>query len=168
MIQNLMRDHSWLQSKLEELLKTYFADVPITNPIEIKWGREAKFRFGSIKLEGGRRILKLRAFGGLFTRKIEMQESSDKKLPKKSIITITSMFKNEDVPVDVVCYTICHELTHYAHGFSSTNKRMFKHPHHGGVVNAEIQKRGGTNFVKAYQLWLKEYRRQILAGRRRI
>jgi len=164
-----MRDHNWLQNRLDELLKTYFADVPITNPIEIKWGREAKFRFGSIKLEGrSMRYIRLRGFGGLFNKKIVLQENPKGQTPKKSIITVTSMFKSETIPSDVVLYTISHELTHYAHGFSSANKQMFRHPHHGGVVNREIEKRGGKHLVKAYKEWLKEYRRKILAGRERL
>ena len=46
-----MRDHRWLTEQLQYLLSKYFADVAITNPIEIKFGREAKYRFGSIRLE---------------------------------------------------------------------------------------------------------------------
>lgn len=164
-----MRDNIWLKNRLQELLKTYFADMPITNPIQIRWGREAKFRFGSIKLEGSsRRYIRLRGFGGLLNKKIELQENNKGETPKKSIITVTRMFASEIVPSDVVLYTISHELTHYAHGFSSTNKKLFRHPHHGGVVNAEIEKRGGKNLVKAYKNWLKEYRKKILEGRARI
>lgn len=164
-----MRDHDWLENKLQELLKTYFPDMPITNPIQIRWGREAKFRFGSIKLEGrSTRYIRLRGFGGLLNKKIQLQESSKGETPNKSIITVTSMFKSETIPSDVVLYTISHELTHYAHGFSSTNKKLFRHPHHGGVVNAEIDKRGGKHLVRAYKDWLKGYRQKILAGRERI
>lgn len=161
-----MRDHDWLQNRLDELLKTLFAAMPITNPIEIRWGREAKFRFGSIKLEGRqRRFIRLRGLGGLINKRIELQKNKKGETPKKSIITVTRMFVSEEVPSDVVCYTIAHELTHYAHGFSSTNKRMFRHPHHGGVVNREIEKRGGARYVRAYKKWLKDYRKRILAGR---
>ena len=31
-----MRDNNWLEKQLQYLLKNYFADVVITNPIEIK------------------------------------------------------------------------------------------------------------------------------------
>ena len=148
----LMRDHKWLVNQLEFLLKKYFVDVPISNPLEIKFGREAKFRFGSIKL------LKPRGLRVLFERT----------KPQKSIITITRMFANDEVPVEVVHFTIAHELTHYAHGFSSTNKRMFRHPHHGGVVNAEIKRRGGGHLITGYKKWIKEYKKKILAGRARI
>lgn len=147
-----MRDNLWLKDKLNLLLKNFFSDVVITNPIEIKFGREAKFRFGSIKLlkhKGLRLIL-------------------GKSKPQKSIITITRMFVSEEVPVEVVEYTIAHELCHYAHGFSSGNKQLFRHPHHGGVVNAEIKKRGGEHLIAAYKHWIKEYKKKILAGRARI
>lgn len=147
-----MRNQEWLEEKLQFLLKNYFADMPITNPLEIRFGREAKFRFGSIKL------IKPKGLHFL-TRRSK---------PQKSIITITRMFAREEVPADVVCFTICHELTHYAHGFSSANKRLFRHPHHGGVVDAEIKKRGGEHLIRAYKLWIKEYRKKILAGRAKI
>ena len=161
-----MRDHQWLEAKLQHLLKTYFADMPLTNPLEIKWGREAKYRFGSIRLEGkSRRFIRLRGFGGFLNKRIELQENSKGETPKKSIITVTSMFADEKVPVGVIEYTICHELCHYAHGFSSTNKRMFKHPHHGGVINKELKERKAEHLIPVYRKWLKEYRMRILAGR---
>ena len=164
-----MRDHAWLVNKLQELLKTYFANMPLTNPIEIRWGREAKFRFGSIKLEGrSTRYIKLRGFGGLLNKKIELQENSRGETPKKSIITVTSMFVSEAVPVGVIEYTICHELCHYAHGFSSTNKKLFRHPHHGGVINKELTERNAQHLIPEYKKWLKTYRQQILDGRKRI
>ena len=152
-----MRDNKWLNKQLEYLLGKYFQDVEITNPIEIKFGREAKFRFGSI------RLLKPRGYGGL--RRLR---GAKKVEPEKSVITITSMFKKDEVPAEVVQYTVAHELCHYAHGFSSYNKRLFKYPHHGGVVNKEIKKRGGEHLILAYKKWIKEYRKEILEGRVKI
>lgn len=157
-----MRDSAWLQDQLEYLLSTYFANVKITNPIEIRFGREAKFRFGSIKLISDKRAKGARRDRGL-KNIIRIGER-----PKKSIITVTSMFAQEDVPVNVVRYTIAHELCHYAHGFSSTNKRLFRHPHHGGVVNHELTERGAEELIPAFKKWLKEYRKKILSGREKI
>lgn len=149
-----MRDNAWLQEQLDHLLETYFADVALNNPVEIKFGREAKFRFGSIRLvkPRGLRRASLALLGKLG--------------PQKSAITVTSLFVRESVPVKVVQYTIVHELCHYAHGFSSTNKRLFKYPHHGGVVNRELKERGAEELIGAFKKWLKDYRVQIMAGQR--
>ena len=147
-----MRDEKWLNDKLQFLLKKYFANIKMHEPIEIKWGRQAKFRFGSI------RILKPRGLKFLTKRT----------KPQKSIITITAMFKSQKIPVSVVEYTICHELTHYAHGFSSSNKRLFRHPHHGGVVNAELTERGARDLIGAFKKWLKAYRKMILSRRTQV
>ena len=148
-----MRDSAWLQNQLDYLLKTYFSDVKVTNPIEIKFGREAKYRFGSIKLYRGKSSKGIKGLLKL------------KGMPKKSVIMITSMFAREDIPADVVCYTIGHELCHYAHGFSSTNKRLFKYPHHGGIVNKELKSRGAHHLISAFKKWLRAYRKQILEHR---
>lgn len=146
-----MRDHDWLQNKLQELLSKYFPNVIISNPIEIRFGSEAKFRFGSIKLIGDNSVKGLKGLIG--------------STPKKSVITITSMFADEKIPAEVVEYTIAHELCHYTHGFSSSNKRMFRHPHHGGIINKELRSRGASHLIVEFKLWLKAYRRQILANR---
>ena len=87
-------------------------------------------------------------------------------VPQKSIITITSMFARDNVPAAVVEYTIAHELCHYAHGFSSANRRLFKYPHHGGVVNKELKDRGASDLISAFKKWLKLYRKEILANRK--
>ena len=152
-----MRDHNWLKAQLEYLLHNYFSDVKISNPIEIRFGREAKYRFGSIKLLKPRGLKSIRLLKALKNR-----------APAKSIITITSMFARENIPVHVVQYTIAHELTHYAHGFSSYNKRMFKHPHHGGVVNSELARRGAIAQITAFKTWLASYRKDILANRKTV
>ncbi|OGE13974.1 hypothetical protein A3G14_03845 [Candidatus Curtissbacteria bacterium RIFCSPLOWO2_12_FULL_38_9] len=140
-----MRDDRWLEDKLEFLLRKYFANVKIKEPIEIKWGRNAKYRFGSIKL--------LKPRGLKFITK--------RSKPQKSIVTITSMFKDEKIPVAVVEYTIAHELCHYSHGFSSSNKRLFRHPHHGGVINQELTQRGAEELIAPFKTWLKSYRAKI-------
>ena len=144
------------------LLKTYFSGVLLTNPLEIKWGREAKYRFGSIKLVSYKSIKWDKGHKGI-KGLIRLGDT-----PKKSLITITSMFCDGTIPVGVVHYTIAHELCHYAHGFSSTNKRMFRHPHHGGIINKELTERGAQDLIPIFKKWLREYRKQILDGRQRI
>lgn len=149
---SLMRDHLWLRRQLELLLKKYFADVKQVNPIEIRFGREAKYRFGSIRLVKPKGLKLLKLLGPL-------------KEPQKSIIIITSLFAKENIPAKVVQYTICHELCHFAHGFSSTNKRMFRYPHHGGIVNRELTNRGAHHLIFEFKKWLKDYRKKILESR---
>ena len=155
-----MRNNQWLKNQLNLLLKKYFGDVIVSNPIEIKFGREAKYRFGSIRLIRPRR--------SRIVYRLPILDRNNRNKPSKSIITITSMFAKESVPVNVVHYTICHELCHFAHGFSSTNKRLFKFPHHGGIVNKELAQRGAQDLSAAFKQWLKNYRQQILKGKIRI
>lgn len=152
-----MRNEKWLKDQLDFLLENYFSNIKVSNPIEIKWGREAKYRFGSIRLLKPRGLRVLRGFRSI--RRIKEDQ------PQKSIITITSMFRDDNIPPKVVHYTIAHELCHFAHGFSSANRRLFRHPHHGGVVNRELTERGAGDLIVEFKKWLKEYRKKILAKR---
>src|SRR3989344_3820957 len=162
----MLRNHQWLQKQLDFLLTKYFADLTITSPIEIKFGREAKYRFGSIKLYRNKKQETINSKQKFRVSGLKFKVSSlVRKQPQKSIITITSMFAKETIRSKVVAYTIAHELCHYAHGFSSTNRRLFKFPHHGGIVNAELQKRGANDLITAYKKWLKTYRQTVLKGK---
>ncbi len=129
------RDNYWLLSRLNDLWSNYFSDVVRENPIIIKFGRYSKYRLGSIKLH--------RHSG-------------------YSFITITGMFKDLSIPPEVVDHTIAHELTHYAHGFSSQKTRLHKYPHAGGVVRREMSERGMQHLNDAYRQWVKIYREQLL------
>lgn len=129
-----MRDDKWLLSRLDHLWSKYFSDINQVNTILIRFGRHARFRLGSIKFN---------------------------RTTQHSYITITAMFKNPAVPLEVVDHTIAHELCHYTHGFSSPNPRLHKYPHHGGVIRRELEGRGLGSLVKAYQRWLKEYRKKL-------
>lgn len=128
------RDDKWLLSRLDDLWEKYFFDIPQTNKIFINFGRFAKYRLGSIRLD---------------------------KQTKASIITITSMFKSSKIPQEVVDHTIGHELVHYAHGFSSTHRKLHKYPHAGGVVKKEMGERGMSYLYKAYREWIKDYRQAL-------
>ncbi len=128
------RDNIWLLSRLDHLWSNFFSDVTQDNPIIIKFGRYSQFRLGSIKFD---------------------------QISKKSVITITSMFKDLAIPVEVVDHTIGHELCHYAHGFSSPKRKLHKYPHHGGVIQKELEERNLHHLVKAYKIWVKEYREQL-------
>ena len=128
------RDDVWLVSRLEFLWRTYFNNVSKDNPVFIRFGRYSRFRLGSIRLE---------------------------RHSKMSFITVTGMFKDPSIPVEVVDHTIAHELCHYAHGFSSTKPRLHRYPHHGGVIKKELESRGMHSLVKAYAKWLDEYRKTL-------
>lgn len=134
----LIRDDNWLLSRLDIIWSKYFPDVPQNNKVSIKFGRFAKYRLGSIRLD---------------------------KKTKASFITITLMFKDLRIPAGVVDHTIGHELVHYAHGFSSTHPRLHRYPHAGGVVKREMAERGMGYLYKAYQEWIKEYRKKLLFER---
>ena len=132
----IIRDNSWLLSRLDAIWSDHFADIHQTNPLFIRFGRFSKFRLGSIKLN----------------RKND-----------KSYITITGMFKNPAIPSGVVDHTIAHELVHFTHGFSSKRARLHKYPHVGGIVNKEMRDRGMDYLLKAYSAWVKDYRKQLMS-----
>lgn len=131
----ISRDNIWLLSRLDFIWSEYFPDIPQSNKVFIKFGRNAKFRLGSIRLN---------------------------KQTKASYITITAMFKDAKIPAEVVDHTIGHELVHYAHGFSSTNPRLHKYPHAGGVVKKEMAERGMDYLHRSYKEWIKEYRKKLM------
>lgn len=131
-----MRDNTWLLSRLDYLWSKHFPDVKQTNKVFIKFGRNAKLRLGSIKLD---------------------------KRTGHSFITITRMFADPKIPTGVVDHTIGHELVHYSHGFSSPHPRLHKYPHIGGVVKREMIEKGMIKELKVYQDWIKIYRKEVYA-----
>lgn len=143
-----MRDNNWLLSRLDYLWSTYFADISQINPVFIQFGRFARLRFGSIRLESS--SLGLRWINPL-------KDPS----PVKTIITITAMFKDEKIPQVVVDHTIAHELCHYVHGFSSPHKRMHRFPHEGGVIKHELESRGLIHLFDGYKKWMKDYKKEL-------
>jgi len=131
------RDNKWLLSRLDYVWTKHFPDIKQVNPLFVRFGRNSKYRLGSIRLD----------------RKTD-----------KSYVTITGMFKNGKIPIAVVDHTLAHELVHYTHGFSSKRERLHKYPHVGGVVNKEMIGRGMGYLVKAYKCWVKEYRKQLASN----
>jgi hypothetical protein len=128
------RNDAWLLARLDYLWSRYFADVTQENPVFIGFGKYSKFRLGSIRLE---------------------------KISSKTYITISGLFKDERIPIEVVDHTIAHELCHYAHGFSSPRPRLHKYPHYGGIINKELRGRGLEHLIKAYAKWLRKYRQTL-------
>lgn len=134
-----LRDNIWLLSRLDHIWSKHFPDIDQSNPIQIKFGRYSKYRLGSIKLN---------------------------RRTNRSHLTITAMFKNPNIPTEVIDHTVAHELVHYAHGFSSKRTRLHKYPHAGGVVQREMEERGMGYLNRAYKQWVKQYRRKLLADAR--
>lgn len=135
---NSKRDDIWLLSRLDHLWSNFFSDVSQDNPIFIQFGRYSKFRLGSIKFD---------------------------RRNKKSYITITAMFKDISVPVEVVDHTIAHELCHYTHGFSSPKAQLHRYPHSGGVIQRELAERNLQHLSRAYRQWIKIYREKLKKDR---
>ncbi len=134
-----IRDNIWLLTRLDYLWSNFFGNVSQVNPVFIQFGRYSKFRLGSIKFD---------------------------RRNKHSYITITSMFKDPKIPVEVVDHTIAHELCHYTHGFSSPHERQHKYPHSGGVIKREMEERNLGHLYKAYRKWVKLYREQLRSNYR--
>ncbi len=129
-----IRNNSWLLARLDYLWTNYFSDISQDNPVFISFGKYSKFRLGSIKYD---------------SRK------------GSSMITITSMFKDPKIPVEVVDHTIAHELCHYTHGFSSPKAQLHKYPHSGGVIKRELTERNLAHLYVAYQRWVRVYKDQL-------
>lgn len=128
------RNDTWLLSRLDFVWSNYFEDIKQTNRIFIRFGRFARLRLGSIRLD--------RKSGASF-------------------ITISGMFKDQKIPVEVIDHTIAHELSHYTHGFSSNYPRLHRYPHEGGVVKREMISRGLGKTLAVYQQWVKDYREEF-------
>ena len=133
------RDNEWLQETLATMWYRHFQDIDQPNDVVIKFGRPAAARLGSIKW--GRKPVK----------------HHDGTVQRRSIITITGYFKDPSIPEEVVTAVIAHELSHYAHGFSSPLYQRYDHPHKGGVVDKEIRARGLGDTLKFHKRWMKEH-----------
>ena len=57
------------------------------------------------------------------------------------------------MPDYVIDSTIGHELAHYAHGFGSGLPRLYTDPHRGGIVDAELERRGLTAATQRSEEW---------------
>jgi hypothetical protein len=127
-----MRDNFWLEQKLEEVWSRYFSDIERLNKIQVHFGKRARRRLASIRQS-------------TFNNK-----SSDTE------IRVTAFYKDEKVPEYVVETTLAHELCHYVHGFASPLPQFSKFPHHGGLVDKELVKRGLGEQLKMQKKWLEE------------
>lgn len=123
------RDEAWLQDLLDHAWDEHFTDVPQTNDVRIEFGRRAKRRLGSIRLDPEDRMT--------------------------SVITMNGLFRLPEIPEFVVKATLVHELTHYAHGFNSPLTQKQAQPHAGGVMRREFEERGLLELYLEQKRWLK-------------
>jgi hypothetical protein len=131
---NLMRNDTYLERRLKRIWKKYFRDVPCLNKVEIKFGRRAQKRLGSI-----REIF--------YTR-------DNKKFD--TLILINGHFKDPSVPDFIIDATIAHELCHYAQGFASPLPQLSSFPHRGGLVEEELVNRNLGELVLSETDWLNK------------
>lgn len=125
------RDTDWLKNRVHDIWHKYFADIPQETPIKASWGQRSYRRLGSIVLKN--------------------PQSAN----PYSQITISSLLRDAEVPSLIIDQIIAHEIVHYVHGFGSERKRVLKHPHQGGVIVKEFQKRGLWELYRYYQSWMK-------------
>lgn len=130
------RNDGWLRQLLDDTWDQHFSDVPQDNIVRIVFGRRARNRLGSIRI--------------------------DPEDHEVSIITINGHFRDPAVPEFLVKATIVHELSHYAHGFNSPVEQKYQHPHAGGVMRSEFRERGLEELFLMQRKWLKEEWRNYL------
>ena len=133
-----MRDNKYLQTRLQEVLDTKFADKTLSNPVSIEFGRKAATRLGSIRKDG-----------------------------RISRVILTGHFIDEQVPENIIDATIAHELCHYFQGFCSDHDKIADHPHQGKLVDHELIKRGYGDDLIFQKKWLKEYWPEMTRGQKR-
>ncbi|MEX0621378.1 MAG: hypothetical protein WD187_00050 [Candidatus Woykebacteria bacterium] len=125
-----MRENSDLQKSLQFIWRNYFGDVSEKYPVSISFGREAKYRFGSIRF----------------------------RYRDKSVqITINGRFRDKKYPQQIIDHTIAHEMVHYAQGFPTPGPRLHKYPHRGGIIDKELAQRHLYHLVVFYNSWVEKY-----------
>lgn len=121
-----MRNDQWLRDLLDEVWAEYFSDVSKNDKVVIHFSKRCRNRLGSIRLVNN----------------------------TVSEIKINGFLKDDDIPEYVCKAVVAHELTHYVHGFGSDRPRLYKYPHKGGVVAAEMINRGLGEVHYAAKDWI--------------
>lgn len=134
----LERSNTWLENKLKQILLQYFADLEITNKLGIRWGKRSRRQLGCIAKKYSHSIV----------GRLKGEFDSE--------IRINGFFRDPTIPEEVIEGTIIHELCHYAHGFSSPLPQLSRYPHSGGIIKAEMIKRGAGDIYLAEKKWLKQ------------
>lgn len=146
-----VRNNKWLEEKMYEIWEDHFADVPRKNLVLIKFGKASVRQLGSIRWATQNARIK-----SIMRKKTVHDQHLVEDDKRITIITITSKFKDTTIPEFIVNSTIAHELTHYAHGFSSPLSQSYAHPHKGGIIRKELTSRGLGQLHKESKKWLKE------------
>ena len=145
----MIRDNKFLENLLYDIWENHFCDVARLNLVTIKYGKHSKRQLGSIKL-----IKDMDTFEKYINKYNLSKELFEN--PSVSLITITRYFSYDYVPEYVIKATIVHELCHYTHGFSSPLEKLYKHPHKGGIIKKEFQKRELLDIYIDSKKWIKE------------
>lgn len=124
-----MRDNLFLKQRLNFLWNEYYGDIPRSNQVDICFGRKAEKRLGSIR---------------------QRVDHTD------TLIMLNGHFRDRKIPDYVLDATIVHELSHYAHGFSSPLPQLSRFPHRGGMVDKELFKRGLGELLAKETGWLNK------------
>lgn len=146
---NEQRDDNWLDQRLSLLFKNHFSDIVPTNKIVIKFGRRSRTRLGSIGMTGWQSK----------NRAVDYKGRGEHGV---TVITLTSYFRLDAVPEEIIDATIAHELVHYVHGFHSPRPQIYAHPHRGRVVEIELERRGLLELTKQQQKWLVKNWRSVV------
>ena len=112
---------------LDEIWRTYFADVSHVNQVEISYCQPWKRRLGLIRLSLNNSV---------------------------SFIGLNSLLQIPQLAEYILTTTIAHELTHYAHGFGSLLPRLYEHPHANNVVKQELESRGLGETMRLCDEWI--------------
>lgn len=142
----MLRDNEYLTNLMYFLWENHFNDVERKNKVIIKFGRASKRQLGCIKWVTDKTRVKT------ILKNVRKYFDDDQRI---TLITITSLFKDERVPEFVIKATVAHEIIHYAHGFYSPLKKLYNHPHKGGIIAKEMRKRDLGEILKQSKSWLK-------------
>lgn len=122
------RNDEWLKSRFEQIWNLLYSDVERLNTVHVRFKGRWKNKFGHITTTKN----------------------------KDSEIVVNGLLKNPKVPEYMIDITLAHEIAHYAHGFHSPHQKKYKHPHKGGVVTKELQKRGFSHMLRLEKDFLKK------------
>ena len=130
------RDNAWLAGRLDHIWELLYSDVERLNHVHVRFKGRWKNKFGHIK-----------------------------RIKDDTEIVVNSLLRDPQVPEFLIDITLAHELAHYAHGFNSPHKRKYKHPHAGGVVTKELQRRGFGHMLRLEKDYIRKHWPQFVRSK---